>query len=89
MPLKEPVTYEEHMAILSFIDRATGGEQAPIDLEAEAIIRACFKRNPEAAYRITKLAMALAAKTEPAPQPAKRPKTWFQMLIDRGHTAIP
>lgn len=89
MPLKEVVTHEEHMAILSFIDRATGGEQIPVDLEAEAIIRACFKRNPEAAYRITKLAMALAAKAEPAPKLAERPKSWFHMLIDRGNTAIP
>jgi hypothetical protein len=75
------------MAILSFIDRATGGEQAPVDVEAETIIRAYFKRNPEAAYRVTKLAMALAAKLETAPPQQPQPKNWLLALIDRRDSA--
>ena len=35
-----------------------------MDLEADAIIRALFVRNPEAAYRITKLAMTLESELE-------------------------
>jgi hypothetical protein len=31
-----------------------------MDIEADAIIRALFARNPDAAYRITMLAMALS-----------------------------
>jgi len=56
------VTRDEHRDIIAFIadavrqDDAT--DQAPLDVEADAIIRALFVRNPEAAYRVTKLAMA-------------------------------
>ena len=83
------MTHEEHIAILSFIDHAMGSEQAPVDVEADAIIRACFKRNPEAAYRVTKLAMALAANLESSRKPAQRPKNWFQTLIERRDAALP
>lgn len=58
--MSDAVTRDEHLAILEFIDRAVGGTPAPVDVEADAIIRAMFKRNPEAAYRMTKLAMTLA-----------------------------
>jgi len=54
---------EEQKQILGFVERAVTGDpgsaMAPMDLEADAIIRALFVRNPEAAYRITKLAMTL------------------------------
>ena len=56
------MTRDEHRDIIAFIadavrqDDAT--DQAPLDVEADAIIRALFVRNPEAAYRVTKLAMA-------------------------------
>jgi len=53
------VTLQEHQTILAFLDHALGGPQEPLDIEADAIIRAYFKRNPDAAYRVTKLAMAL------------------------------
>jgi len=59
---------DEQKQILGFIERALAGEPGvplpPMDLEADAIIRALFVRNPEAAYRITKLAMALEREVE-------------------------
>jgi hypothetical protein len=54
------VTREEHSDIREFIDRVVSGEQPPLDVEADAIIRALFVRNPDAAYRMTMLALALA-----------------------------
>lgn len=48
----------EHQTILGFLDKMLHDAAAePFDLEADAIIRAYFKRNPEAAYRITFMAM--------------------------------
>ncbi len=75
------------------MERAVGGIQPPIDIEADAIIRALFARNPDAAYRITKLAMALsdaqAAKTESFDLPRRNalgyPKTWLAGLFGRKH----
>ncbi len=69
------------MAILSFIDRVVGGPQAPIDVEADAIIRAFFKRYPDAAYRMTKLAMSLSEQVEKEPARA-RPRGWLAGLIE-------
>ena len=61
LPLKVTIVdLQEHKAILAFLDhmlRESADE--PLDLEADAIIRAYFKRNPETAYRITKLAMSM------------------------------
>jgi hypothetical protein len=57
------VTLQEHKTILAFLDNVLGGSHEPLDLEADAIIRAYFKRNPDAAYRITRLAMSLARVT--------------------------
>jgi enoyl-CoA hydratase/carnithine racemase len=58
------VTREEQKSITSFIELAvkpvTVAQKAPFDVEADAIIRALFVRNPEAAYRMTLLAMAQA-----------------------------
>ncbi len=54
------MTRDEQKAITEFVDRAVSGIQPPMDIEADAIIRALFARNPDAAYRITKLAMALS-----------------------------
>jgi len=79
------VTHEEHMSILAFLGRLMGGGQEAIDVEADAIIRAFFKRNPDAAYRITKLAMALAVQPEQRtvqPQPPKS-RNWFAALLER------
>jgi hypothetical protein len=58
------VTREEQKSITSFIELAVKpvaiAQKAPFDIEADAIIRALFVRNPEAAYRVTMLAMAQA-----------------------------
>jgi hypothetical protein len=55
---------DEQKRILEFIELAVKGQPgtqlAPMDVEADAIIRALFVRNPEAAYRITMLAMLQA-----------------------------
>jgi hypothetical protein len=84
-PLNCPVTHEEHMSILAFLGRLMGSSDEAIDVEADAIIRAFFKRNPDAAYRVTKLAMTLAAAPEPrvvqsAPQ---KSRNWFSALLER------
>ncbi len=53
------MTRDEQKAITAFIDNAVRCDQ-PLDVEADAIIRALFVRQPDAAYRITLLAMQLA-----------------------------
>lgn len=76
------------MSILGFLDRLMSGAReagAPesVDVEADAIIRAFFKRNPDAAYHLTKLAMALAAQKAPlTPEPSKS-RNWFAALLER------
>lgn len=58
------MTREEHKKILGFLQEAVRPDnnlaEPPLDVEADAIIRAYFVRNPEAAYRITLLAIAQA-----------------------------
>ncbi len=80
--LNSAVTREEHMSILSFLGRAMSGEQEAVDVEADAIIRAFFKRNPDAAYHVTKLAMALAAQPQPCAAPQKS-RNWLTSLLER------
>lgn len=71
------VDLQEHKSILAFLDKALHEAAAdPFDLEADAIIRAYFKRNPESAYRITKLAMKTALLTTIEP-PAPRRRRWL------------
>jgi hypothetical protein len=59
---------DEQKQILGLIDRAlNGASDSPIptmDVEADAIIRALFVRNPEAAYRVTMLAIAQTQEIE-------------------------
>lgn len=59
---------DEQKQILALIDRAVNGTPSspirPMDVEADAIIRALFVRNPEAAYRVTMLAIAQAQDIE-------------------------
>ena len=76
------VTHEEHMSILSFLGRAMSGEQEAVDVEADAIIRAFFKRNPDAAYHVTKLAMALAKQPQPRSALSKS-RNWLASLLER------
>jgi hypothetical protein len=83
------VTREQHKAILAFFDDVAGGAQPPMDVEADAIIRAMFVRNPDAAYRITMLAMALSQPPAAAPaaaQPARR--SWLSGLFERREHAV-
>ncbi len=78
------VTNEEHKAIIEFVNRTVGGEQPPMDVEADAIIRALFVRNPDAAYRMTMLAMRLAAAARAAePAETARRKHWLAALFER------
>ena len=80
------MTHDEHRAILAFIEHNVGGIQPPMDVEADAIIRALFVRNPDAAYRVTMLAMSLA----PVPEAAgceKPHRGWFAGLLERAHVA--
>lgn len=75
----------EHKNILAFLDtmlREAAGEE--LDLEADAIIRAYFKRHPEAAYRITKRAMQEAGCPDRAPTPpttVSPTKSWIRLLF--------
>jgi hypothetical protein len=87
---RDVVTREEHRNIIAFIDEAVRQDLAspPVDIEADAIIRALFVRNPEAAYRVTRLAMeqreALAQlKTELAEAKSGRGRNWYARLFTR------
>jgi hypothetical protein len=84
------VTREEHKAIIEFIERTVNGVQPPMDVEADAIIRALFKRNPDAAYRITMLAMSLTGRP-PSAQPVEMPrhKGWLGGLFDNRREDVP
>jgi len=85
------VTRDEQKSIIVFIERAVGGAQSPMDVEADAIIRALFVRNPDAAYRMTMLAMAqqreLAAREAMTAQAPVR-RGWLSGLIDRRGTNV-
>ncbi len=79
------MTHEEHMSILAFLGRLMGDAQESVDIEADAIIRAFFKRNPDAAYHMTKLAMKLAAQPEQLAVQAVpvKSRNWFTALLER------
>jgi hypothetical protein len=75
------VTREEHLNILTFLDGCLSGNQPAIDIEADAIIRAYFKKHPDTAYRVTMLALAQTARP---PAVAERKKTsWLARLTER------
>ncbi len=75
---------DEQKAITRFIEGIVCEDNPPIDVEADAIIRALFVRNPEAAYRVTMLAMA---RREPVREPVCRAaparRGWFKMILRR------
>lgn len=52
------MTREQQKSIIEFVGRTANAGEAELDVEADAIIRALFVRNPDAAYRMTMLAMA-------------------------------
>jgi hypothetical protein len=86
------MTRDQHLEILEFIDRTMGGAQPPIDVEADAIIRALFKRNPDLAYRMTMLAMSLSPPAEVRPggqgEAVDSPRRgWLAALFDKRESA--
>ena len=84
LSLSWSVTREQHQAILAFIEQTVSGDLPPMDVEADAIIRALFVRNPDAAYRMTMLAMRLAAAARAAePAETARRKHWLAALFER------
>lgn len=85
------VTREEHQLILAFIEQTVSGAQAPMDVEADAIIRALFVRNPDAAYRMTMRAMSLQAELDssgPVPTTARQ-RSWLAGFFDRRESPNP
>ena len=97
---------DEQKQIIEFIDRAMGAgfglANATIDVEADAIIRALFVRKPDAAYRVTMLAMRQAQEldwlrlqpcgsNEPKIQGLRAKllgfKRWLQRLLHRDATS--
>jgi hypothetical protein len=88
--LSYAVTRDEHKAIIEFIERTVNGVQPPMDIEADAIIRALFKRNPDAAYRMTMLAMSLTGQP-PGARPAELPRHrgWLGGLFDNRREVLP
>lgn len=76
------MTSEEHHSILRFVETIKSNEQAPIDVEADAIIRALFVRNPDLAYRMTIYAMAASApQVQAVPSHRVRQRSWFSWLL--------
>jgi hypothetical protein len=84
------LTREEQKTITEFLHRAVHGAQGgalpPMDIEADAIIRALFVRNPEAAYRITMLAIGQAREldarhAELAETHSRMSESWFCRLF--------
>jgi hypothetical protein len=59
---------DEQRQITALIDRALTDDSVAsagvMDVEADAIIRALFVRNPQAAYRVTKLAIMQSEEIE-------------------------
>lgn len=79
------VDLQEHKAILAFLDHMLReAADDPLDVEADAIIRAYFKRNQEAAYRITRLAMNMVHLSVVAvPETPPRRRRWLPLFKDR------
>ncbi len=99
--------HDEHRQIIEFIEEAVHPADkatlTPVDVEADAIIRALFVRNPEAAYRVTMMAMQLLRETSglraqlrEALKTASTPKgVWSRLLAhlhvfraDGGHLSV-
>jgi hypothetical protein len=87
------LTRDEQKTITEFLHRAVHGAPGaplpPLDIEADAIIRALFVRNPEAAYRITMLAIGQARELDAmraalAETRARMSENWFRRLFRRN-----
>jgi hypothetical protein len=92
------VTRDEQKLITEFLLRAVHGAPGaalpPLDIEADAIIRALFVRNPEAAYRVTMLAIAQAREldargAELAETHARMRDPWFRRLFRKTPDTAP
>lgn len=90
------MTREEQKSITGFIEQAVkpndSVHEMPLDVEADAIIRALFVRNPEAAYRMTMLAMAQAEeltgiKAELTAERKSFRGNWLSRLLKKQDTA--
>ena len=68
------MTRQEHQNILAFLETVLKSAHRPIDIEADAIIRAYLKRNPDASYRLAMMAMELvgARNSEAHAKPKRR-----------------
>jgi hypothetical protein len=91
------VTRDEQKTITEFVDRAVHGAPGaalpPLDIEADAIIRALFVRNPEAAYRVTMLAIGQAREldargAELAETRARMRESWLRRLFRRNPGSV-
>jgi len=88
MSLCNRVTRDQHIAILAFLDSTLSGDLAPLDVEADAIIRAYLKRHPDAAYYLTMRAMAAAVPALPAKSMARAQRPWLSGLFERREPAV-
>lgn len=78
------MTREEHKSIIALLERTIQGAQTQVDIEADVIIRAFLVRNPDAAYRLTMLALALSEGPSPEqPDAVPRRKSWLATLLTR------
>ncbi|MDE1905585.1 MAG: hypothetical protein KGH75_03940 [Rhodospirillales bacterium] len=75
------MTRQEHKNILTFLDTVLKGAHRPLDIEADAIIRAYLKRNPDAAYRLTMMAMELAGPRDLEAHATQKRRGWLPMLM--------
>ncbi len=75
------MTLHEHKRILAFLDLVLNGEHSPLDIEADAVIRAYFKRHPDTAYRLTMMAMSLLQTAEPDMQDKPKRRGWLPALL--------
>lgn len=76
----------QHRAILAFLDKMLHDAAVdPLDLEADAIIRAYFKRHPETAYRITFMAMQQALQSQSNARGKTKSQGWrWPLVLLRG-----
>lgn len=78
--------------IESVLQDSPGAALPPLDIEADAIIRAMFVRNPEAAYRMTMLALGQARELEAqrsqtSESNARARQTWLSRLFKKRQPA--
>ncbi|MDE2318366.1 MAG: hypothetical protein KGK02_01550 [Rhodospirillales bacterium] len=78
------VTRQEHQNILTFLETVLKSAHRPIDLEADAIIRAYLKRNPDAAYRLTMMAMELVGSRDIGTHTKPKRRGWLPVLLRSG-----